>query len=188
MARIINRATEKPAIRVTARQDKRRRAGLGFTREPVILTNDQIDEERMVALLSDDQLTVEIGSGEEFMPFADIASLGGVNEMLVQYREAADAHRAEAVASDTAKRGRDATAPMGGGQTGSGFVREGDQQPADPGEGAGTVQEPAAERDKPIANAVAEAVADVVVNDTPTPTAPIRAATRKKSGSKAKAE
>ena len=125
-------------VRVTSLPPKRRRAGFGFTREPIVLAATAIGATGIVQLLGDPELKVELGAEGQF----GLPSDAVLDELLTALREMADAEHAEVVASDEGKAARDARAPIGGGQTGSGFARELDQVPAPPGEGAGTLQPP----------------------------------------------
>ena len=150
MARVTEEAAERrePQLRVTALEDSRRRAGRRFTREPVTIGASEIGPDHVAQLLADERLLVEFGEpgedGEDYRYQAPPRDQ--VNQLLGEYRMAADAAGAEAVVSNTAKAGRDETAPFGGGQTGSGFVREaaalGAVPPADPVKDQGTLQPP----------------------------------------------
>ncbi len=66
-------AFDKRAVRVTATQDERRRAGLKFTREPMILTPEMVDVDKLEQLVADPFLKVEVTiDGESWRPAADL--------------------------------------------------------------------------------------------------------------------
>ena len=171
-------------IRVTALDAKRRRAGFAFTKEPTILSGEQVDDVVIASLIGDERLLVEFGHPEEDDVFASLPR-DRIDEMLTAYREMGDEARAEAVASDIAKAARDRAAPIGGGATGSGFAREADQAPAEPGKDAGTLQEPEGKAEPTVADGVAAAVA---ADPTPEakPDAKPKPAAKRKVAAKAK--
>ena len=177
----------QPQLRVTALQDRRRRAGLAFGREPVTIDPATIDQDKLGQLLGDPLLQVEFGMGEEFIGLPRGSQM--VEQLLERFQEFGDAAGIEALASDTAKAARDQAAPIGGGATGSGLVRspEQDAKP-EPGKGAGTLQEPDGQTEPPIADAVADAVAsDTASKPVPQP-APAKPVAKKAPAKKAAAK
>jgi hypothetical protein len=54
-------------VRVTAKRDSRWRAGMPFTREPVLLSPDEVSPKQLIELAEDDCLLVELSTdGETF--------------------------------------------------------------------------------------------------------------------------
>ena len=117
-----------PAVRVTSRAATRRRGGFRFTREPMVLGPDRLSPAAARQLLGDPELVVEIrdrDGGFVTLQGDDLSGhLAEFDAFLAAHPEMADAH-ADGLVSPGAKLGRDATAPFGGGRTGSGFVNDG---------------------------------------------------------------